>query len=78
MMIGKLKRRMIKEKSWYKSKGYMQLFKNNKLIREYRFHDTYNRRRMLKIWNSEIKPNGIDEYYLLIKLDQIIDDDDDD
>jgi hypothetical protein len=32
MMIGKLKRRMIKEKSWYKSKGYMQLFKNNKLI----------------------------------------------
>ena len=76
MMIGKLKRRMIKEKSWYKSRGYMQLFKNDKLIREYRFNGTYNRRRMLKIWNSEIKPNGIDEYYLLIKLDQIIDDDD--
>ena len=32
---------------------------------------------MLKIWNSEIKPNGIDEYYLLIKLDHIDDDDDD-
>ena len=68
-MIGKLKRRMIKEKSWYKSKGYMQLFKNNKLIREYRFHDTYNRRRILKIWMVEIKPNGIDELVLTIKPD---------
>jgi hypothetical protein len=66
MMIGKLKRRMIKEKSWYKSRCYMQLFKNNKIIREYRFHDTYNRRRMLKIWNSEVKPNGIDCYELII------------
>lgn len=60
---------MIKEKKWYKSRGYMQLFKNYTLIREYRFNDTYNRRRILKIWNSEIKPNGKDEYYLLIKPD---------
>jgi len=47
----------------------MLLFKSDKLIREYRYNDTYHRRRMLKIWNSEIKPNGVDEYYLVIKPD---------
>jgi len=47
--------------------GLIQLFKNEILIREFKFHDAYNRRRILKIWNSEIKPNGKDEYYLIIK-----------
>jgi hypothetical protein len=48
-------------------KGTIQLMKNDKLIREYRFQSAHDRRRMLKIWNAEIKPNGEDEYYLIIK-----------
>ena len=47
----------------------MQLYKTGKLIREYTFHNVYHRRRMLKIWNAEVKPNGIDTYELIIKLD---------
>jgi hypothetical protein len=58
-----------REKEWYKIKGTMQLFKNDKLIREFKFHDAYRRRSVLKIWNSEVKPNGIDTYELIIKLD---------
>jgi hypothetical protein len=60
---------MKKEKDWYKTKGLMHLFKNDKLIREYRYNDSYNRRRMYKIWMSEIKPNGTDTYELIIKPD---------
>jgi hypothetical protein len=45
----------------------MQLFKGEVLIRQYNFYDSYNRRRILRIWEAEIKPNGIDEYYLIIK-----------
>ena len=56
-----------KEKEWYKTKGKMQLFKGEVLIRQYNFYDSYNRRRILRIWKSEIKPNGEDEYYLIIK-----------
>ena len=52
-----------------KIKGTMQLYKSGKLIREYTFHNVYHRRRMLKIWNAEVKPNGIDIYELIIKLD---------
>lgn len=44
----------------------MQLFKNKVSIREYNYYDAYNRRRMLRIW-AEVKPNGKDEYYLIIK-----------
>ena len=51
---------------WYKIKGTIQLMKNDKLIREYRFQSAHDRRRMFKIWNSEIKPNGKDYYELLI------------
>jgi hypothetical protein len=47
----------------------MLLFRGNTIIREYRYNDSYNRRRILRIWNSEIKPNGEDEYYLVIKPD---------
>ena len=60
---------MKQEKEWYKIRGTMQLFKNDKLIREFKFHDAYRRRAVLKIWNSEVKPNGIDTYQLIIKLD---------
>ena len=49
--------------------GVMQLFKSDKLIREYRFHTAHERRRMFKIWQSEVKPNGIDCYELIIKPD---------
>ena len=56
-----------KEKDWYKTKGVMRLIKSNKLIREYRYNDSYNRRRIYKIWMVEIKPNGIDELVLTIK-----------
>jgi hypothetical protein len=58
---------MQKEKDWHKAKGLMHLFKNDKLIREYRYNDCYNRRRIYKIWMSEIKPNGTDTYELIIK-----------
>ena len=58
-----------REKEWYRIKGVMQLFKNDKLIREFKFHDAYRRRAVLKIWNSEVKLNGIDTYQLIIKLD---------
>ena len=58
---------MQREKEWYKTKGIMQLFKNDVVIREYKFHDAYRRREILKIWKLEVKPNGVDEYYLIIK-----------
>ena len=58
-----------REKEWYKIKGVMQLFKNDKLIREFKFHDAHRRRAVLKIWNSEVKPNGIDYYELIIKIE---------
>ena len=58
-----------KPKGWYNMKGTMQLFKSDKLIREYKFNTVHDRRRMLKIWNVEVKPNGIDTYELIIKLD---------
>ena len=60
---------MKEEKKWYRTKGIMHLFKNDKLIREYRYNDIYNRRRICKIWMSEIKPNGEDCYELIIKPD---------
>ena len=56
-----------KGKYWHKMKGTMHLFKNDMLIREYKFNDIHDRRRMLRIWNTEIKPNGKDDYYLIIK-----------
>jgi hypothetical protein len=46
----------------------MQLLKNDKVIREFRFHDAYRRRSVLKIWDSEVKKNGIDTYELIIKI----------
>ena len=58
-----------KEKEWYKARGIVQLVKNDKVIREYRFNDYYNRRRITQIWLSEVKPNGIDELVLVIKPD---------
>ena len=61
--------RQKKEKAWYNTKGVMKLFKNDIVIREYKFYDAYRRRRVLKIWNSEVKPNGIDRYELIIKID---------
>lgn len=56
-------------KEWYKMKGEIQLFKNDRLIREYRFQSSHDRRRINKIWESEIKRNGEDCYYLIIKPD---------
>ena len=61
--------KQVREKEWYRIRGLMQLFKNDKLIREFKFHDAYRRRAVLKIWNSEVKPNGIDIYQLIIKLE---------
>jgi hypothetical protein len=60
---------MQREKEWYKMRGKMQLLKNEHPIREYRFNSVYERRRMYKIWHSEIKPNGKDTYELIIKPD---------
>ena len=58
---------MKKETERYRAKGKMYLFKNDKLIREYRYNDSYNRRRIYKIWMIEIKPDGKDCYELIIK-----------
>ena len=56
-----------KREKGYNMKGIMQLYKNDIVIREFKFHDAYRRRAVLKIWNSEVKPNGIDTYELIIK-----------
>jgi hypothetical protein len=56
-----------KGKEWHKIKGTMQLFKNDKLIREYSYQHGHDRRRMYNIWKSEVKPNGIDKLELIIK-----------
>lgn len=60
---------MEKEKDWHKIKGTIQLIKNERIIREYRFNDIYSRRRMCRIWLSEIKINGENCYELVIKPD---------
>jgi len=52
-------------------KGTIQLFKNDKLIREYIYKHFEDRRRMLKIWESEEKPNNIDKLELIIKPEKI-------
>ena len=56
-----------REKAWYSTKGIMQLYKNDIVIREYKFYDAYRRREVLKIWNLEVKPNGVDHYELIIR-----------
>lgn len=60
----------MRPKNWAsKIRGTMQLFKSGKLIREYKFHNLSHRKRMLNIWNAEVKPNGIDTYELVIRLE---------
>lgn len=56
-----------KKNEWYKTKGIMELFKNDELIREYKYQNGHDRRRMFDIWKSEEKPNGIDKLELIIK-----------
>ena len=56
-----------KKNEWHKTKGVMELFKNDKLIREYKYQNGHDRRRMFDIWKSEEKPNGIDKIELIIK-----------
>jgi len=60
---------MKKERNWYRQNGRMMLFKNDKLIRQYRYNDIYKRRQILKIWNCEVKFSGNDKYELIIKPD---------
>ena len=57
---------MKKAKDWYRMRGVMQLIKDERVIREYRFNDIYARRKMQRIWNSEVKPNGVSRYELII------------
>jgi hypothetical protein len=57
---------MKKAKDWYRTRGVMQLLKDERVIREYRYNDIYARRKILRIWNSEIKPNGVSRYELII------------
>jgi hypothetical protein len=58
-----------RQKDWFRGKGLIQLLKNDSIIREYRYNDPYHRRRICKIWISELKPNGKDCYELIIKPD---------
>jgi hypothetical protein len=57
---------MKRAKEWYRTRGTMQLLKNERIIREYRYNDIYQRRKILRIWNSEIKPDGVSCYELII------------
>ena len=57
---------MKKAKDWYRMRGVMQLIKDERVIREYRFSDIYARRKIQRIWNSEVKPNGVSRYELII------------
>ena len=60
---------MKRAKDWYNQSGDMELIKDDRVIRHYRFNNIYARRKMLKIWNSEVKPNGICRYELIIRHD---------
>lgn len=60
---------MKKVKDWYRIKGTMELIKDDRVIRQYRFNDIYQRRKILRIWNSEVKPNGTSTYELIIRHD---------
>ena len=57
---------MKKSKDWYKQKGMMELIKDDRVIRQYRYNDSYSRRKIQRIWNSEVKPNGVSVYELII------------
>ena len=57
---------MKKPKYWYKQKGMMELIKDDRVIRQYRYNDSYSRRKIQRIWNSEVKPNGVSRYELII------------
>lgn len=50
----------------------MTYLKNDIPIRQVRFNDARKRRNLLKIWLSEIKPNGEDCYQISIILDDNI------
>ena len=58
---------MKKPKDWYKQKGTMELIKDDRVIRQYRYNDSYSRRKIQRIWNSEVKPNGVSLYELIIR-----------
>ena len=58
---------MKKPKDWYKQKGTMELIKDDRIIRQYRYNDSYSRRKIQRIWNSEVKPNGVSVYELIIR-----------
>ena len=58
---------MKKAKDWYKQKGTMELIKDDRIIRQYRYNDSYSRRKIQRIWNSEVKPNGVSIYELIIR-----------
>jgi len=60
---------MKKPKDWYKQKGMMELIKDDRIIRQYRYNDSYSRRKIQRIWNSEVKPNGVSMYELIIRPD---------
>lgn len=47
----------------------MTYLKNDIPIRQVRFNDANRRRTILKIWLSEIKPNGKDCYQISIIFD---------
>jgi len=63
--LGGLLQFMDKEKRWYEYRGKMYLVKNGRYIREYTYRDSSDRRRMTKIWMTELlKKEG--DYYELI------------
>lgn len=55
-----------KVKDWDNVSGEMQLLKNDLVIREHKYQTVTDRRRILRIWNSEEKLNDTD-YELIIK-----------
>ena len=61
---------MKKVKKWYEYRGKMYLIKNSKYIREYSYQNTSDRKRMTRIWMSEITKTE-DNFYELIYSPQI-------
>jgi hypothetical protein len=56
---------MKREKRWYDNRGKMYLVKNSRYIREYSYQNTHDRKRMTKIWMSELLKKEGDQYELI-------------
>lgn len=57
---------MAKEKRWYEYAGHMYLIKNGYQIREYRYNHAHDRKRIHRIWMSELTLTDYDIFEIII------------